>query len=508
MAAVLTALVMLMTLFAACNRGTTGAAGGDVFERMRNTTYEVKLFFTGWDTQPDQDMVFKAFNDKLTEMGYPGLTVRFDGCDWGSFGEKGNALILSGGDYDMCYAPTWAGYYTDAMAGGAWLDWTPYIKLVPEYYAYQEEYLEYLYSYAADGVTKQIIFMPGIKEHNSFPCEIRWNKTVANKLGITEAMYNVKTLRDLDPYLEMYKNAYPNNGMAVLAVDAGGAISSYFDVGFSWGGVWFNTKTDRYEVGATSPYFDQLIDVFREWRAKGYIPAYEQTELHQDLITKFGPESFLVYFNMGKYGDEAEYNQSAPTLYGFEFGTTFITQSFMTIGDLLGVPWAINARSRNPEAAAFVFQLLATNKELTNLIHLGIPGVHYNLDETGTVRMVQPQRYFSNIPWMFGNRFELHRLPGEPENLGALYLQGNRNALRPGNFAFTWPPESAFGNFNIDAMSGVIGSLAVQYGRSIETGTLTDAEKADIRSKLQQVNIQGYADILNREYEAFKASRR
>jgi putative aldouronate transport system substrate-binding protein len=455
-------------------------------------------------------MVVKAFNDKLTELGYPGLSIRLDGMDWGSWEQRGNAIVLSGGDYDLVFAANWSGFYNDAISGGAWAPWDKYLDEFPEFKRIIAPWKEATYEWGGDPDAMHIYRMPNIKEYASILCEVRWNKTVADKLGITEGMRNVRTVYDLEPFLDMYKNAYGRNGMAVLAVDTN-VLVNCFQLGADPDAYVYqpayNPNTDRYETGVFSPWFDDYIALRRNWYAKGYIPDYQQTEVWDDLVVKFGPESFLVYFNLGKPGGEAEMNISAPLVLGFEWGTTFLTPGIITNNSLMANSFAINARSGNVEASAFMHMLLNTNKELTNLINFGIEGVHYTLDNTGTLIRNEPSRYYSNLMWMLGNRFLCHRLLGEPENLGQIYADFNESAIIFPNFAFPKPEEKAWASVDTDMFKGVAGALKTQYERSISIGNISDADIADIRNRLNQANRQGMEDVYNREYQAWKASR-
>jgi putative aldouronate transport system substrate-binding protein len=506
-------LAAVVVFFASCRGKSQTAEGRDIFERMRNTTYEVKLLFPGFDPQADKDMVVKAFNDKLTELGYPGLSIRLDGMDWGSWGERGNAIVLSGGDYDLVYAANWSTFYNEAMSGGAWTTWDAYLNEFPEFERLIAPWRESLYEWGTDPNEKHIYRMPCIKEYASILCEARWNKTVADKLGITEGLRNIKTVYDLGPYLEMYKNAYGNKGMAVLA-DATGSLVNCFRLGSSIVGSSifqpaYDYVTDRYETSVFSPWFDEYVALRRDWRAKGYIPDYEQTEAWDDLIRKFGPESFLVYFNVGKPGGEAEMNVSAPQVLGFEWGMTFLTAAVIDAGSLMANSFAINARTGNAEAAAFMHMLLNTNKELTNLINFGIEGVHYTLNDKGILVKSEPSRYYTNLMWMLGNRFLCHSLPGEPENLGQIYDDFNRGAIIFNNFGFSEPRVNdwASGGVDIDLFRGVAAALATQYDLSIWTGNISDADIADIRNRLNQANRSGVEAVYNREYEAWRAAK-
>jgi len=504
-------LAVCSALLAACGGKIQykPAPGSTIFERMRNTNYEVKITFPGWENWLDEDKVVKAFNDRLAKMGYPGLKIKLDGLDWGSWTDRANAIVLSGGDYDLVFSPDWGNFYNDAKGGGAWQPWDPFIDQVPEFAALIEPWRDAIGEYMGyDPDVKHIYRMITIKEYASYLCEARWNRNVADKLGITQALRNVKSLADLEPYMEMYKKAYPNNGMAIVAPDTDPLVSCFMP-NASMFKPSFDLSIGKFRTGVFSAWFDQYVAQTRSWYAKGYIPDYEQTESYDDLIRKFGPESFLVYFNVGKPGGEEELNQNSKDLNGFLWGCTYLTKAYITLGSLMSNSWAINSRSRNPEATAFVYMLLETDRGLTNLLNFGIEGVHYTMDNTSTmVKTADSSRYFPNLMWMFGNRFLCNRLPGEPENLAQLYEDFNQNAILLPDFGFQWPTDlSVWKGVDTDMFWGVYGAITTQYKRSIQTGTITDSQIADIRTKLTQANSQGMDRVLNKAFDEWKSPK-
>jgi putative aldouronate transport system substrate-binding protein len=411
---------------------------------------------------------------------------------------------LSGEYYDLVYAPDWAPYRADALNGGGWQPWEPYIDLIPEYYEMIEPYRELLLEIGPDNES-HVYRLPTVKEFSSFPVEMRFNKTVADKLGITQALYDVKNVYELDPYLKMYKDAYPV-GMAVLAV-ASGALQSVFQMEGNPFFASYCDKTGRYETGVFTDWFADYIKLRRDWYAKGYIPDYELTDSPEDLMVKFGPESFLVTFKGGKPGGEDELNLDNKERYGFDWGCTALTPAVMQKGDMLTNSWALNARSRNPEAAAFIYQLICTTPELNTLLNFGIEGEHYNMEDGILVKVENP-RYYPGIPYLLGNRLICPKLPGEPDNLAEIYEEFNQKAIRLPTDGFQWPPESAWEGINSDMFWGVYSAIGTQYSRSIECGTITDREIEDIKTKLRAGNYKAMEDVMNREFEKFKESRK
>ena len=495
-------ILVTLVLFSGCRQRSIIITEGDIFERMRQTTHEMIWVFPGWAFQPDQQLVTDAINDKLTEMGYPGLSIRLEGVDWAAF-DMGRitAIIMSGQNYDLVYAPLWVPYQGDAFSGGGWQPWDPFINLLPEYSTMIEPWLEMIQQQGPDGHIG-IYRLPTMKEFATIPLEMRFNRTVADKLGITEDLYAVTDIRDLTPFLEMYQDAYPV-GMPVLAVGTGSVINAFQLRGDPYE-PRYNDRTGRLEAGIFAEWYDDYIAFRRDWYARGFVQDFQLTASTEDLMTRFGPESFLVYFNAGKPGGEAELNMTSDRL-GFEWGTTFLSPAIMTQDSILGNSWALNAKSRNPEASAFIYQLICTSYELNALLNFGIEGLHYTYDSDGVLHHTEGSRYAPNLMWMIGNRLLSPRLPGEPENLLELYEEYNNSAIKMPDFGFGIPDEAWLG-VNTDLYWGVVSALWTQYSRSIEIGIITDDEIRDMRTKLLNGGYQAFYEIYNREFEIFRAS--
>jgi putative aldouronate transport system substrate-binding protein len=220
----------------------------------------------------------------------------------------------------------------------------------------------------------------------------------------------------------------------------------------------------------------------------------------------FGPESFLAYVNTGKPGDEEEMNPSNLQNNGFEYGETFLTRPIMGKGNILGVAFGLSVNSKNPEAAAFIYELICTDPALTNLLNFGFEGQHHTKDADGFISMAANSRYWPALQWEIGNRYLNYPLKGEPQNLGDLYDEFNKSALVPQNNGFTRP--ETYTEYNQDIFEAMRATLATQYFTAAICGTLTDRDIQDIKDKLASVEAQRYLDILNRYYKEWQTNNR
>jgi len=524
LAALLVVALAVLPL-AACGQADTGSGGAPApapeasadnsaadpagSAGFANVDYTLKLVTTGWDTQAGQADVENALNDKFAELGYPGLGVEIIGFSWADYDAgKMATFVLSGEDYDVVWVPEWVNFYREARDGGAWQPWDNYLNIVPEYYEMIEPYIEIIKEDGFAGSTvKEVMRVPTFKEFTNTVCAMRFNLTAARGLGIENELRNIKSLDELDPYLQMFLDKYPER-MPVLAVDSGG-LAGAFNGGQDTNtfGPVYNRDSDSFKIGVFEPWFMEYMNTLRRWVDAGFIPEYQTTEVWENLKARFGAESFLVYFNSGKPGLEAEMNMKAD-IDGFEWGVTDFSDTMLDRNSILGNPYALNANAKNPEVAAFIYQMLCTNAELNNILNFGIEGVNWTLESDGTLNAIPDSGYAPNIMAWLGNRLLCHRLPGEPEGgVGLLYEEANASALIFPNFGFNFSENYIDNRGNWDVFWGVSAQVKDQYERSMHTGRLTDSDIATIQQMLTNGHAEYMISIYDKAYEDFKNSK-
>jgi putative aldouronate transport system substrate-binding protein len=483
-----------------------GIVPPDVTAKFADVTHELSWYVNGWAEQQDLPVIEAAMNDRLTELGYPGLTVKINGLDWGPYPDKVNSAIFAGEAFDMAYAPDWAINYWDGLAAGAFLPWDPYVEYIPEYYDNIKDWIPRVVERGPDGEYR-LYRNFAIKEFASVPSALRFNKTVSDKLGITEGLYNLKSIDELPQYFDKFLEAYPD-AMPFVAIDANNLAYTFVPRGVrvELTTAYFDDNTETYTAGILEPWGKEYVDLLRSWRAAGYIPAYEDTATTAgELFTKFGPESFLAYVNTGKPGDEDELNAAGFERDGFMYGETFLVEPVLGKDNILGVPFVLSKTSKNPEAAAFIYALICTDPVLTNYLNFGIEGQHYTKDAEGAITPVSGTKYWPSLQWELGNRMIQAPLVTEPKNLGQLYDEFNRDAFVPKNDGFALPDLS--GEFSVDTFNAQRDAVHAQYLRSIIVGSITDAEYEDAKAKLLSGGLQEYIDLHNKYYQEWKASK-
>lgn len=484
----------------------TAEPNGNADARFKDEKYTLKLVTVGWEPQSGEGTVMKAINEKFAELGYPGLGVDVIGFSWADLDAgKMGAFVLSSEDYDVIWAPNWVSFWAEAFEGGAFQPWDKYLDLVPAYAEMIAPYKEILKTGGPSSETGMEVWrVPTFKEFTNIQTAMRFNLTVARELGIEDELRNIKSVDELDPYLQMFQDKHPER-MAVLAVDSGNLAGAYNGGQDSnpFAPV-YDRESDSYKVGIFEPWFDDYMSTLRRWVAAGFIPEYEVTDDFQNLIKMYGPESFLVYFNSGKPGLEAELNLNSEND-GFEWGATSLSDNILSLDSIKGNPYALNANSKNPEAAAFIYEMLCSNAELNNLLNFGIEGVNYTLDTDGTLEKIPNSGYDPGIMSWLGNRLLCHKLPGEPaDGVGPLYQEYNDSALVLPNFGFPGPTNEYIDQTKWDVFWGVHGAVWDQYGRAMMTGRLTDKDIETMKKQLIDGGVDNILKTYNDSYNAWK----
>lgn len=467
-------------------------------EKILDTDYTVTWYIDGDGAQEDVEAVEAEFNRYMKEEMNSNLKLKLVEYDWGSYTEKMNAMMSTSEYFDLCFAADWALPNGSNIQEGKWLPWDEYLDLVPEYTELLAPYREKIKDKGEDGVAMNYV-MPTMKEM-AWQGGLVFNKTAADACGITEDLYNLKSLDDLPALFDIYLEKFPE-GIPYIATSS--SLTSYFKTNFNLY-TFFDNDADEYRIGFETPEFEQYLNTLRSWSKAGYIPEYEQTMENSELFNMHGECSFLVWFSGIKPGFEEERNPANLENYGWEYGITPMTQATITRSSILGNTTALSRTSKNPEAAAYLYQLICTNEYLTNLINFGIEGTHYTREADGSIAPVENSKYWPNMPYYLGNRYLDYKLKGEPDGLGKLYEEFNNAAITLKNDGFSMDPAV----WDTTNYSAVLNNVQTQFGTKLVCGTITDAELAELKDKAYGAGIEDYVAALNAEYTKWKEANK
>ena len=143
--------------------------------------------------------------------------------------------------------------------------------------------------------------------------------------------------------------------------------------------------------------------------------------------------------------------------------------------DVNGIGFAVSATSKNPEASMLWLNEMYTNPDVVNLLDWGVEGVHYEVQDDGTIDYpagVDPTTtsYGLNQDWFFGNQFLSYIFgKGRDTTIYQRLEANNKNANFSPAMGFTY--DSTTVRNELTEVSNVKG----EYAPGLETGT-TDPE--------------------------------
>ncbi|MDF2790198.1 MAG: transporter substrate-binding protein [Neobacillus sp.] len=291
----------------------------------------------------------------------------------------------------------------------------------------------------------------------------------------------VKTLEDLEEVFKEIKENEPTVTPVVGGI--GGTLPilaytySHFDKLGGTVGALDLTKDDYKVINEYEhPAYEEGAKLMRKWYQAGYISKDAATST-DDPAAHMKAGKGLGFFNSLTPNNEKLTNSvggksMAAVRFEDKYQFTESVQILMTL----------TKNSQNPEKAIEFLNLMYTDKDIMNLLTLGIEGKHYEVNEKGFVTLpkgVTEPGYVGN-QWVMGNNFLSKLWDGVPADHWDQVKAFNESAKKSPAFGFTFNQEPV--KTEIAAVSNVIQ----QYEKGLGTGTLDPAKSLpEFREKLK-----------------------
>lgn len=214
----------------------------------------------------------------------------------------------------------------------------------------------------------------------------------------------------LDEYLAWLKETQRGAGGKIYGVDTASALLAYYgfdDLGTGMatpGAVKVTDKTYKVVNQYESEEYKNLLNVFYDWKLKGYIDdGVSGFDLTPDSTWKPGYRSG----NLLRLGPA-------------HYFTSYV----------IGSMNAISSTSENPARAMKFIELLRTDEEVHNLLQFGVEEVHYIKDPENPNRIgafIPGSGYDNkNFGWGLGTEFISYLIPGQDDNQWELVKEINQ----------------------------------------------------------------------------------
>ncbi|MCX6049706.1 MAG: ABC transporter substrate-binding protein [Chloroflexi bacterium] len=240
-----------------------------------------------------------------------------------------------------------------------------------------------------------------------------YNVTLAEEIGFTEAeAAKIKSLRDLEPWLEKAKAARPDE--YPYLTDGSGGFQPWVP-GFA-AGISSNLISMKYDPDASGKFDERITSIMEtDW-------ATEHTAIMREWYTKgwIHPDAGLTTFNTGDLRNAGKFFIESQPLKGSNIKAQELvnasgnpdlvlkeiySQSKVNItthsgGSMLAIPVV----SEHPVEAMKFINLMHSDSKLLNIMLFGVEGTHWKFDPDGRVNILNSAWYGAHGgAWTLGN---------------------------------------------------------------------------------------------------------
>lgn len=499
-----TAVLMMSMLLAACggnNGGNTAAESSGSSAASELKPYEVKLL---WEGPAQKDVL--AVEAKINEYLQPKInaTVKISTLDWGQYDEKMPLLIASREPMDIVFTAQWNGYANNVSKGAFIPLNNPDGKYGDLIGQYGQEITSSLDPAFLEGssVGGKIYGIPTNKEMAA-QGGVLYRSDIAEELGLTEQLNNVKTVADLEPILKIVKEK-KGAGFTPLFMSKTSNFNTHYMAQLDFLGddtIDGAVRKDGEDTTVISRFEDPdymaQIELTRKFFEAGLINKDAATTSVGDPLNS--GNVFMTIASL-KPGWAEEYATSVGLegkVKQLELGPATVSTS-----ETAGAMLAISSTSEDPARAMMVINLLHSDKYLINLINFGIEGEHYTKVSDNVIKSgPKSADYNPGVAWELGNQFLNYTFESENPDKWEQTKTFNASAHQSPALGFIFNVEP------VKSQAAILINISKQYAAALETGSIDPVKAQEWYDKEKK---NGLADILaekQKQLDAFLADK-
>ena len=428
-----------------------------------------------------------------------------------SWTEQAIGALMNDEKIDLIFTADWEGYVQEIQAGKL----TPLGDLLE---SDGQGILETLPSDFLEGikVNGQIYGIPTNKEL-CVPSGFIVNKTAALEIGWDPDADPVKTTEELEPYLQAYKEKYPDRYPYLMEKDR------WSDE--PWGHEWIGLPEDvldmKFAKDAEGNYDETVYSIFEteeqekhirlmyDWMQKGYIdPAAADPNYNYNAV--FGSGNFLVFTQPLKGN-----NFKSIEMYGqnhkagdpeFECTEIVMQGKYKVTNQAGGSMFAIPKSSQKKNLAMQYLNLMHSDAKLVNLMLFGEEGVNYTKANDTQVELVDDANWYGmhGGAWTVGNtKLQYVKTDEDPEK-NAKLQEYALDAPMTASYGFRFDSKKAK---TLDAVTEVVQ----KYAFGLMTGGV-DPDDPELgleafRKALQEAGIGELKEEVEKQYDTWKTEK-
>jgi putative aldouronate transport system substrate-binding protein len=496
-------IVITMSSIAGCKRSSGGSSGVDL-----STPVTLRMYLLG-DRSKDFDLVYAEINKILQQKLNTTVEVSF--LSWAEHAQRYSLLFAGGEEFDLIFtASGWAHYETTASMGG--------------FFPLTESFLQ---TYAPD-IWRTVPAMAW--DQAKLDGNIYMVPNYANEFGVDVyavrgdllKKYGYSDITSIEQLTEFFtKVAAGESGIR----PQGNAAGMFYPYMHAAGYAVMNGSPSEFFIFNTQNPSDTKITYLLDWdQFNKYCTDMESffrqgfwsrdslasSDQRQDGLLR--GTSAGMYWNLGStYRYAGEANSAHPdwdvTLVDFAQRWPKRVNSYINNGV------AINANSKHKERAMMVLNEFYTNKQVYDLAWGGIEGIHWIAEGDKNYRQTSRTGDYGingNCNWGWNNmnlsRSEYIPNPTALDRKYDAILERWNSNVKPEH-----PLDGfAFDKANVTTELSIMDSLVAEFYTPLlagMAGTSAVAAIRNLRTQLESAGIQRVIDEVNRQAQAYLASK-
>ena len=441
-----------------------------------------------------------------------GANVSYHIIGWGDWNDKAINALQSGEKMDLIFTADWEGYGIE-VSGGLLM---PLDDLLEEYGQGIKETLPQTF---LDGVkVNGVLYGIPTNKELCVPEGFIINKTAAEAIGwdVVADDPSIKTTADLEPWLEKYKEMFPDKYPYLMD----GQNGRWADEPWcpDWAGMTNNSIAMKMAPAEDGTFDETIYSIFEtpeqeehirlmyDWAQKGYIdPDAALTSF--DYNGTFGRGDFLAFSQplKGNNIKAAEMYQANATA---EFECIEITMQPKCVvtthagGSMFGIPVTCQA----PEKAMQYLNLMHSDATLVNLMLFGAEGENYEKIDDTTVKLTDQNWYgVHGGAWTVGNTKLQYVTEGEDPQKNELLQSYADDAVATASLGFRFVKD------NVADEIAQVDAVVTEFANPMMCGAVDpDDPDAGIEALKAALQDAGIADIIaevQTQYDEWKAAQ-
>lgn len=512
----ITFLLMMSLLIVAAGCAPAAApaqsdAAGESASSPSGEMVTLDYYWIGNGDTDQRELVQDAINEYVGPM--IGANVVFHIVGWGDWDTKAVTGLQAGEKMDIFFTADWRNYMQLASQDL----FLPLNDDAGEYGNLLEDYgpdilaglnPAFVTGTQIDGVNYAV---PTNKEL-TVPMGFVYNLDVAEEIGFTEAdAANIKSSRDLAPWLEKAKAAHPDE--YPYLTDGSDGFEPWVP-GFASGvpsnlismelapladGSFNEVIQSVMETG----YAKDHTDLMREWYNSGWIhPDAGLSTFNADELMnagKFFIRSMPLKGSNIKAQELINASGNADLHMGEIYGQPKVNVTTHAGGSMLAIP----ALSEHPVEAMKFINLMHSDSKLLNMMLFGVEGVHWELADDGRVNITNSAWYGAHGgAWTLGNTLLQAVSTNEDPEKNRLLIEYSNDAVDHPSLGFRFRTEP------VAAELTALTTVADGLNRALLTGYVDPA--VELPAYIDALKIAGLDTVkaeVEKQYDEWKATQ-